>query len=111
MPKKDMTPERSVWLPEGTGAAWRARRDELGISQRELARRVGVSSGTVSNVETGKQHTLERPVYAKWRRVLFKDGAAIPEELWNRLVDVLSDVDEDEAQKMIALAQMIKKPR
>src|SRR5574338_112028 len=26
----------AVWLPDGTGAAWRARRDEMKLSQREL---------------------------------------------------------------------------
>ena len=110
-PKNPTIPERAVWLPDGTGSEWAAKRKELGLSQRALARRVGVSSGTVSNIETGKQHTLDRSVYAKWRRLLFRDGAAIPDELWDELVNVFSDVDEEEAKKLIAIDPMLKQPR
>lgn len=42
------------WVARRIGPRIRARRIELGISQRQLARRIGVSASFVSRVETGQ---------------------------------------------------------
>jgi len=42
------------WVAQRIGPRIRARRMELGISQRQLAARIGVSASFVSRVETGQ---------------------------------------------------------
>ena len=42
------------WVAERIGPRVRARRLELGMSMRELARRLGVSPSFVSRLETGR---------------------------------------------------------
>jgi transcriptional regulator with XRE-family HTH domain len=51
----------TVDLPiSGEGFAFKARRVQFGLSQRELARRAGVSEGTVYRLEKGELITLSK---------------------------------------------------
>ncbi len=103
--------ERSVWLADGVGEKWKEMRQRRELNQRELARRIGVSSGTISNVETGRQRTLERGVYARWLRAISQEQPSIPDDMWDQLVKVFLDTDAEEAKKLIAIAPIIKTPR
>jgi DNA-binding XRE family transcriptional regulator len=103
--------ERKVWLGKDLGPKWKAMREACKLTTRELARKIGTSSGTISNVENGNQDTLERALYARWLRAISKDAPAIPDDLWEQLVNVFIDSDNEEAQKLIQLAPIIKKPR
>ena len=44
---------KKIAILAGIGAACRAQREALGVSQRELARRLGVSDGAISKLEEG----------------------------------------------------------
>jgi transcriptional regulator with XRE-family HTH domain len=103
--------ERTIWLVDDLGERWRQMREARGFTTRTLATRIGTSSGTISNVETGKQRTLERGLYARWMRAISKEQPSIPDELWEQLVAVFVDADDEEAKKLIQLAPIIKKPR
>lgn len=46
------------------GAAIRERRRELGLTQADLARRVGISRASLASVETGRQGVLVHRLYA-----------------------------------------------
>lgn len=48
----------------GLGGRLRARRDELGVSLRELARRIGVSASLISQIENGKVQPSVSTLYA-----------------------------------------------
>jgi transcriptional regulator with XRE-family HTH domain len=47
-------PSNMDWVAERIGPRIRARRLELGMSMRELARRLGVSPSFISRLETGR---------------------------------------------------------
>ena len=49
---------------EGVGPRLRARREERGVSLRELARRLGVSPSALSQIETGKSRPSVGTLYA-----------------------------------------------
>jgi transcriptional regulator with XRE-family HTH domain len=79
-------PEQAVALDEATyrglGERLRARRQEVGISLRELARRIGVSASLISQIETGKVQPSVSTLYAlvdelggSVDELLFGDGA------------------------------------
>lgn len=67
-----MTDARIAALPESNatdamgdiGARLRQRREQLGLSLREVARRVGVSPSLVSQIETGKARPSVSTLYA-----------------------------------------------
>lgn len=79
-PAAEGTPRPST---HGLGERLRARRAEVGISLRELARRVEVSASLVSQIETGKVHPSVTTLYAiiselggSLDEMLFGDGPA-----------------------------------
>lgn len=109
MAKDSEEQERSVWIAEDVRARWLARREKLEIPQREFAARIGTSPGTISNVETGKQKTLPRSLYARWERALFRKGQGVSDDKWNQLIDLFLDSDDDEADQLIAMAAIIRK--
>lgn len=104
--------DRWVWLDDGTGPAWRAKRESLGFNTREFAGRIGTSSGTISNVETEKQRRLDRQLYAKWKRALFRDKSDdTGDEKYKLIVESIFDIDNEEADKILAMLPIVKKPR
>lgn len=58
----DLAPARGGY--DGLGGRLRARRDDVGLSLRELARRVGVSASLISQIETGKVQPSVSTLYA-----------------------------------------------
>lgn len=104
--------EPTVTVTDDVRRKWRAQREKLhradsSFAQRPFSTRVGVSPGTVSNVETGKQKTLARTVYARWQRELFRT-TEIPDDSYDRVVKVFADATETQIQNLFALARIIK---
>lgn len=54
----------SAYLHEDVGPRLRARREEQGLSLRELARRLGISPSAVSQIETGKSRPSVSTLYS-----------------------------------------------
>jgi transcriptional regulator with XRE-family HTH domain len=54
----------SAYLHEDVGPRLRARREERGLSLRELARRLGISPSAVSQIETGKSRPSVSTLYS-----------------------------------------------
>ncbi len=106
-PPKKRKP-RKIALDEGVGAEWRVAREAKGLSADELGRRVGVSNGTVSNVELGKQLTLPAQIYLRWRRLLFGKSAE-PSPVFEAASDELSDLDDEQMNEVREFAILIKK--
>lgn len=105
-------PEREpkVVVTGEMAAKLKAQREARGFSQRDLADKIGTTSGTISNVENGLQGTVPRRLYGKWQKALF-GSAAVPDDLYERLINVTADGDEDYLAKMIAIAETLKKPK
>ncbi len=57
-------PRRPQQIAEGVGAHLRARREEQGVSLRELARRLQISPSALSQIETGKSRPSVGTLYA-----------------------------------------------
>src|SRR5581483_10456782 len=51
-------------VEEDVGRRLRARREEHGLSLRELARRLGISPSAISQIETGKSRPSVSTLYA-----------------------------------------------
>ena len=64
----ESAPERRARRPqeiaEGVGVHLRARREEQGVSLRELARRLSISPSALSQIETGKSRPSVSTLYA-----------------------------------------------
>lgn len=62
VPQGELAPAGSGY--DGLGGRLRARREEVALSLRELARRVGVSASLISQIETGKVKPSVSTLYA-----------------------------------------------
>lgn len=68
-------------LPEGFGPRMKARREALGWSKSDLARRAGTSRGTVTEVENGKRTNMLAGTVKRLEDVLgieLRDGPRDP---------------------------------
>ncbi len=81
------------------GGRLRTRRDELGLSLRELARRVGVSASLISQIETGKVQPSVSTLYAlvtelggSFDQLLFGEAPLPPLDAGAGPADLLSTV-------------------
>jgi transcriptional regulator with XRE-family HTH domain len=63
-PVPERRPRRPQQIAEGVGAHLRARREEQGVSLRELARRLQISPSALSQIETGKSRPSVGTLYA-----------------------------------------------
>lgn len=85
-------------LYRAIGARIRARRRELRLSQDRLAEASGLSRGSISNVEAGRQQLYIHHLVAI-ADILEEDPRAFLEGLRSRAVrDPLSDLDDAERQ-------------
>ena len=94
---------------------FRRLRDEAGMTQRDLAERIGVTPATISNVETGRHPQLRRSHYAKLRRALGAGGRATDiaeakDALYRGLVGDLADLEEKELRLVAAIVRTIRTP-
>ncbi|MCW2264255.1 transcriptional regulator with XRE-family HTH domain [Gluconobacter cerinus] len=48
----------SEWVYKELGKKIRERRDDLGLTQLELAQKIGLARGSVANIEAGRQSVL-----------------------------------------------------
>jgi transcriptional regulator with XRE-family HTH domain len=105
-PPKKAKP-RKVSLDADLGPAWSAQRKKRGYSADELGRLVGVSNGTVSNVELGKQKSLPGPTFLRWRRLLF--GPTEFTNAFEQVSDVTQDMTDEQLVELVEFAAIIKK--
>jgi DNA-binding XRE family transcriptional regulator len=75
---------------------FKSRRIELGYTHRTLGDRIGCSSGTISNIETGRSGQPTREVYGAAYAVLF--GPKAPEgvdvDTWKKMMSGLAEAPE-----------------
>jgi transcriptional regulator with XRE-family HTH domain len=94
----------------------RARRLKLELRQEDVAERAGCSTGTISNLESGRSTQVRRKVYARIRRVL-RGKAVTPvmdeadEAMFRELVDGMIDLEGRDLRTVAALVNSLKKPR
>lgn len=90
----------------------RARREELGWRQEDLAARVGVTPATISNLESGRTAQPKKSVYAKVLRAL-KLGEEPPdagtEAAYMAIVEGAVELNPQEMQAVRALIESLKK--
>lgn len=79
----DLTPEER--------ARFKKRREDLKLTHRSLAKKIGASSGTISNIETGRYGQTSRVHYAAAYVVLFGGDvrANVEGDVWKRLIGAL----------------------
>lgn len=82
-----------------TGEKIRELRKAKGLTQEELAQKIGIKRGTLAQYETGKRspkrETLER--FAKALNVQWYELAHTDDSSWNRLLMLADDVRNDNA--------------
>ena len=95
----------------------RAERERRGWTQKELATKVGVTSGTISNLETGERHPQVRAkVLARIQRVLFHEDAANgsgegTSEAFDAIVQGAIDLQAREQAAVLEFIATLKKLR
>ncbi len=91
---------------------FRLRRKKLGLTQQDVATKLGLTAASISNVETGRSRQIEKTFYARLRRLLHMGVKAEGEDQTYRvLVDAAIDLDEREMQIATAMIETIKKTR
>ncbi len=124
MPRLDVTkPNGSQQHPAGElitvdkeeRTALKALRVKRELTGKELARLVGVTAATISNLETGRSKQIRKIVYAKIRRALkateTRASNAEMDEFFRMLVEEAIDLDADQAATAISIIKTLKKPR
>lgn len=94
----------------------RVAREELGLRQDVLAKRIGVSPATISNVESGRSRQVRRPVYAAIVRALKLESATEKDDKANEaafrnLVEVVSDLTSEEIDDLIPIITRLRRNR
>ena len=97
---------------------WRKRlTDELerqGMSQRELARRVGVTAGTISNLVTGRHTQARKTVIAAIHAVLrwiAPTETTMSDEAYRRIVDGALEISPQDRETVARLIESLKAAR
>ncbi len=80
------------------GERLRQRRTDLGLSQRELAKRIGVRQATISDIESGRQKETSTGVA---RRLAFELGVTL-DWLIGPHVRAEGSVEEEEMEAAVA---------
>lgn len=105
-----------ITIDEDERARIKAAREEAGLTQSEIAVKVGVTAATISNLETGRHPQVRKTVYAKILRVLklakaAPDASPANDETYKALVDEVIDLDGGEQALVIAYVKHLKKSR
>jgi transcriptional regulator with XRE-family HTH domain len=90
-------------------------REKKGLGQKELALKIGVTQGTISNLESGRHPQMTKLAYASLVKALGTDAESMTnEEAYQRLVRAASTLGADQlavaAATIEALAAPKKKP-
>ena len=91
-------------------------REAKGLDQDEVAAKIGVSQGTISNLESGRHDQMTKAKYAELIRVLGAGGESLAnEDAYRRIVNAAATLEADQlavvAATIEALASAAKKPR
>lgn len=98
--------------------AWRQRLTKAlelkGMSQRELARRVGVTAGTISNLVTGRHTQARKTVIASIHAALqwpAPTETTVSDEAYRRIVDGALEMSPEDRETVARLVESLKSPR
>lgn len=93
----------------------KAGREAKELTQGQLAKRIGVTPATISNIETGRHPQVKKTVYAKLVRALFgKDDRQATETsdlVFTDLVASTMDLSVDQQLALLAIARTLKNTR
>ena len=110
-----MTAQRElITVGKAERQRFRERREELGLKQKDLGDRVGTTAATISNLETGRHPQIDKKLYARIKRALFRSttsaaGAEETDDYWRTIVDGAMDLDAQAMKAVAALVQSLKK--
>lgn len=117
-PQKPHPEGALITISKEERTAFKDKRTEKKLKQSELAGRIGVSNGTISNIENGKHLQVKATVYFQLRRVLFgSKGAAAAvdrskerELVFKQIVEAISDLTDLQLEALLAHLKTFKKP-
>lgn len=89
-------------MPMTIGARIKERRVALGLNQEELAKKVGIAQGTLSNLETGKTEAPSGPTLAELCKVLKTTSRWIMEGKGDPAVPAFNTEDEQTVLELLA---------
>jgi transcriptional regulator with XRE-family HTH domain len=94
-------------------AAIKKERERRGWRQEDLAAKIGVSPGTISNVESGRHPQMNRVKYAKLRAVLFHGREDIDEDEdgMRSLIDDLASMSAAQRALIREVVRSMRKPK
>lgn len=119
-PKKMTKPkpleEVGVEITDAKRKTLRVLRKKKGWSMEEAGRRSGLSDGTISNLENGRQTTLKKRKYARLMHAYSSpepvhdeiDGA---QSTYVRIVDLAASFDENQLQVLLSTAESLAKTK
>lgn len=115
-PANGTTPSKSgkISVAPDERKLFKDRRIELGLTQRELAVKVHATSGTISNLESGRHPQIKRDTYLRLRRVLLREqteGDGALDEFIHGIVPDLETLDAQGRDLIKAMVDKLKKPR
>jgi len=90
------------------------RREAMGLTQRELAKKVGTTNGTISNLENSKHSQIKWSTYVRLRYVLFKEKTTPEESVDDVMKDIAEELPTLDAHALKAVRTLVsnlKKPR
>jgi transcriptional regulator with XRE-family HTH domain len=83
-------------------------RETKGLKQGELAAKIGVTQGTISNLESGRHPQMARDKYAALIRVLGADSESMSnEEAYRRLMNAGSVLSGDQLATAVTIVEAL----
>ena len=119
-PKKMTKPkpldEVGVEITDAKRKMLRVLRKKKGWSMEEAGRRSGLSDGTISNLENGRQTTLKKRKYARLMHAYSSpepvhDGIDGAQSTYARIVDLAASFDENQLQVLLSTAESLAKTK
>lgn len=68
-------------------------REKLGYTQRDLAKKVKATSGTISNLENGKHTQIKRETYVRLRMTLLREKTVDESAAERHIMSIVSKFD------------------
>lgn len=104
--------EVGVEITESRRRQLKALREAKGWSMDVAGKRSGLTSGTISNIENGRQTTLKKKKYARLVHVLSAPPDALidgAQSTYARLVDLAATLDDQKLSVLLATAEQLAK--
>lgn len=93
-------------------ARFKAERLRRGWRQKDLAGKVGVSGGTISNLENGKHPQIFRSVYARLKWTLLREAAdGLTEDAFRRITESALTIGPEDVDVVVTLIETLRARR